>query len=311
MFRTIMVPLDGSALADYALSYAARLARRTDATLHLVRVVEPPTAWGEHPIMGPTFMPATYHDEVMNAITDEADTHLQASADRLSRTGLQVETARLEGFITPALVDYERTAHIDLVTMCGNGRTGLARLAFGSVADRLLRQGIAPVLRVRPFGAVGVLPSALVPLDGSSHAEAALDAVEDLFHRQVVREARLLRVIGAAREGPEAESYLEAIARRLERRSVACRYQVVMGEVARSIKEQAGADQLVVMATHGYSGLARLARGSVAEEVARGNAAAVLLIRDAPKMQAKVSLLPTHAERVSVREPALTRLSGT
>ncbi|MGH2344138.1 MAG: universal stress protein [Chloroflexota bacterium] len=311
MFRNILVPLDGSALADYALSYAARLARRTDATLHLARVVEPPAVWLAPPVMGPTFMPATYHDEVMSAMIDAATTHLQAAADRLTRTGLRVEVAQLEGFITPALVDYERSAHIDLVTMCGNGRSGLARLAFGSVSDRLLRHGSAPVLRVRPFGAQAVLPQALVPLDGSPHAEEALDVVKHLAGRQVVRGIDLLRVIGAAREGPEAEDYLEAVAQRLERHGLACRYQVVLGEAARSIKEQAGADQLVVMATHGRSGPARLVRGSVAEEVARGNVAAVLLVREAPKIKANVSILPAPAVRARVPEHALTRVSGT
>jgi nucleotide-binding universal stress UspA family protein len=126
----------------------------------------------------------------------------------------------------------------------------------------------------------------------------------------VVHEVRLLRVIGAAEEGPEAEGYLAAVAKRLGRPGLACRYQVVMGEVARSIREQAGADQLVVMATHGRGDLARLVRGSVADKVARGNVAAVLVVREAPSMMANVSVLPTQAERAKVREHAPARASG-
>src|SRR5665213_1995679 len=116
MFRNILVPLDGSALADYALTYAARLARRTDATLHLVRVVEPPLMW-QGPGMEGTYMAATRRDEVMTTMSDQAATHLPAAADRLARTGLHLETAQLEGLTTSALLNYDRSASIDLVIM--------------------------------------------------------------------------------------------------------------------------------------------------------------------------------------------------
>lgn len=310
MFRTIMVPLDGSALADYALTCAAPLAGRLGAVLHLVRVVEPSAAWSASPIMGSPYIPDRFDDETIRAMAEAADTHLQATARRLTQTGLHVQVARLDGFTTAALLDYERSARIDLVAMCAHGRGGLARLAFGSVADCLVRQGSAPVLRVRPFGAPAVFPQALVPLDGSARAEAALDLVGQLARHQVVHEVRLLRVIGAAEEGPEAEAYLAAVARRLERPGLVCRYQVVMGEVARSIREQAGADQLVVMATHGRGGLARIVRGSMAEEVARGNVAAVLTVREAPVMPANLSVLPTQPEHARVRDDMLSRSSG-
>jgi len=310
MFRNILVPLDGSALADYALPYAARLARRTDATLHLARVVEPPIMW-QGPGMEGTYMAATRRDEVMTTLIDQATTHLQAAADRLARTGIRLETARLEGLTTAALLDYERSASIDLVTMCGKGRTGLPRLLFGSVADRLLREGNAPVLRVRPFRSTAVLPQALIPLDGSVRAETALDVVEQLVRRQVVREVRLLRVIGAAMEGPEAERYLEALGQRLERQAIPCRFHVVMGDVARSIREQAGTDTLVVMAGRGRHRLVRLARGSVTDRVTRGNVAAVLLVRETPRIRANLSILPIHAKPAGVGDRALTRMIGS
>jgi nucleotide-binding universal stress UspA family protein len=310
MFRAILVPLDGSALADYALAWAVPLARRTDATLHLARVVEPPTAWLAPPTIGSPYLPDRFHDEALRAMAETAAIHLQATARHLSQTGLRVEVAQLDGFTTSALLDYERSAHIDLVTMCGRGRGGLVRLIFGSVADDLVHNGSAPVLRVRSFGAPTTFPQALAPLDGSPHAEAALDVVEQLAHHEVVRAVRLLRVIGAAEEGPEAESYLAAVAKRLERSGIACRYQVVMGKVAQSIREQAGADHLVVMATRGREGLARIVRGSVADKVACGNVAAVLAVREAPSMKASVSVLPTLAERARVREQAIVRASG-
>ncbi len=308
MFRNILVPLDGSALADYALSYAARLARRTDATLHLVRVVEPLVMW-QGPGMEGTFTSAGVQEEITRRMIDTARAHLRIAADRLARTGLCLKTAQLDGYTTPSLLAYEQSAHIDLVAMCSKGRTGPARLVFGSLADQLLRRGSAPILRVRPFGAAAILPQALVPLDGSPHAETALDVAEHLAQRQVIRDVCLLRVIGAAKEGPEAENYLELIGQRLERQGIACGRRVMMGDVAQSIKEQAATDQLVVMATYGRSDLARLVRGSVVDRVVSGNVAAVLLVRAGPKRNAKVSILPTRAERSKAYEQVLTRVN--
>src|SRR5581483_6666272 len=109
MFRNILVPLDGSQLADYALSFAARLARRTDANLHLVRVVEPPVMW-QGPGMEGTYSSAEHQQEVMSRMIDAASAHLRTAANRLARTGLCVKTAQLEGPAAPSLLAYERSA---------------------------------------------------------------------------------------------------------------------------------------------------------------------------------------------------------
>src|SRR5438094_604424 len=89
------------------------------------------------------------------------------------------------------------------------------------LAERLLRHGTAPVLLVRPFGDPVSLAHAVVPLDGSERAEEALRVVDQLA-RYVVHEVTVLRVIGAAAEGPEAERYLEEVARRLTQTHLAC-----------------------------------------------------------------------------------------
>jgi nucleotide-binding universal stress UspA family protein len=86
-------------------------------------------------------------------------------------------------------------------------------------------------------------------------------------------------VIGAAEEGPEAERYLDEVARRLTQEHLACRRRVEPGDPAETIIDVAGTDKLVVMATRGRTGLMRWALGSVADRVARGGAAAVLLVR--------------------------------
>src|SRR5436305_1836440 len=110
----------------------------------------------------------------------------------------------------------------------------------------------------------------MVPLDGSALAERALPCAERLARASgatlhavlaglegiAVREVTLLRVIAAPQEGPEAERYLAAVARRLPTTlSVRCR--VEQGDPAERIAAVAGTEALVVMATHGRIGLAR------------------------------------------------------
>src|SRR5919202_7128286 len=276
MFQQIMVPLDGSELAERALPCAARLGVATGATLHLVHVVElaPPLTWP----FAPAYLPGSVYDDLVAQEIQQATAYLDKMRERVAAGGVHVRTEQMVGYAAATLLDYERDAGIDLVVMCGHGRTGLARFALGSVAEHLLRHGTAPVLLVRPFGDPVSLEHAVVPLDGSALAEEALRVVKGLAP-DVVREVTLVRAI----EGPErrsgAENYLAEAAQQLQVDHLACRRQVELGNAAQVILDVAGPDKLVVMATHGRSGLTRWALGSVADRVAHGGAAAVLLVR--------------------------------
>jgi nucleotide-binding universal stress UspA family protein len=276
MFQQIMVPLDGSELAERALPCAERLGVATGATLHLVHVVElaPPLTWP----FAPAYLPGSVYDNVVAQETQQATAYLDKMRERVAAGGVHVRTEQMVGYAAATLLDYERDAGIDLVVMCSHGRTGLARFALGSVAERLLHHGTAPVLLVRPFGDPVSLEHAVVPLDGSERAEEALRVVDHLA-RSVVHEVTLLRVLGAAEEGPEAERYLEEVAARLTQKHLACSRRVTQGDSAEAILDVAGTDKLVVMATRGRSGLMRWALGSVADRVAHGGVAAVLLVR--------------------------------
>ena len=276
MFQQIMVPLDGSELAERALPWAERLGVATGATLHLVHVIElvPPPE-------GPfalAYAPGGIHGDLVAQETQQATAYLDTMRERVAAGGVHVRTEQKVGYAAATLLDYERDAGIELVVMCSHGRTGLARFALGSVAEHLLRHGTAPVLLVRPFGDPVSLEHAVVPLDGSERAEKALQVVDQLA-RSVVHEVTLLRVIGAAQEGPEAERYLDEVAPRLTQEHLACWRRVAQGDPAGTIVDVAGTDKLVVLATRGRSGLMRWALGSVADRVAHGGAAAVLLVR--------------------------------
>jgi nucleotide-binding universal stress UspA family protein len=276
MFQQIMVPLDGSELAERALPCAARLGVATGATLHLVHVVElmpPPT--------GPfalAYAPGGIHGDLVAQETQQATAYLDKMRERVAAGGVHVRTEQMLGLAAATLLDYERDAGIDLVVMCSHGRSGLARFALGSVAEHLLRHGTAPVLLVRPFGDPVSLEHAVVPLDGSAPAEEALRVVKGLAP-DVVREVTLVRAIEGPERRSEAENYLAEAAQQLQVDHLACRRQVELGNAAQVILDVAGTDKLVVMATHGRSGLTRWALGSVADRVAHGGVGAVLLVR--------------------------------
>jgi nucleotide-binding universal stress UspA family protein len=280
MFQQIMVPLDGSEVAERALPCAERLARLAGATVHLVRVIESPPdpsrmVWVPDMVGA---VPTGMYADLVAAETRQATVYLDKMHAQVTAAGLRAQAAPLTGHAAAALLDYERAAGIDLVVMCSHGRSGLARFAFGSVADRLLRHGVAPVLLVRAFGAPVTLEHAVVPLDGSARAEEALRVVDALAH-DGLRAVTLLRVIDAPDQGPQAERYLVEVAQRLQPAPLVPQCRVEQGDPAAAIIATAGAAELVVMATHGRSGLTRWALGSVADRVMRGGVAGVLLVR--------------------------------
>lgn len=289
MLQQILVPLDGSDRGERALPVAARLAAATGATLHLVRVVEPPAV-----STSALYAPVNVYDDLLASERGEAAAYLgraaayldriRAGADNNAEEG-SVRIAHPTGDVVATLLDYEHDAGIDLVVLCSHGRGGVARFVLGSVAARLLRHGAAPTLLVAAWGAPVVLERAVVPLDGSVAAEEALRMVEGLAC-SVVREVLLLRAVGVATAVPEAERYLRAVAGRLTREHLACHWRVTHDDPAEAIVDAAGTDAFVVMAaygcahrTPGQSRLAHWALDSVAERVAHGGAAGVLLVR--------------------------------
>lgn len=270
MFRKIMVPLDGSDRAERALPVAVQLTNALGAALHLVRVDELLANLTSTPL--PPYLPEGAYEADLAL----AKSYLTSVYERLSRESLLVRMELLTGSAPSALLDYELAADIDLLVMCSHGRSGIARFTLGSVAERLLRYGAAPVLLVRSHGDPPALERAVVPLDGSARSEAALAVVKSLAGT-VLREVTVLRVIGEGEDEAEAGAYLAA--QQPVQPDLVWRQKVVRGDPAEAIIDVAGEDTLVIMATHGRTGLTRWALGSVADRVARGGVAGVLLAR--------------------------------
>jgi len=137
-FEKILVPLDGSALAESALARAALFAANDDTTLMLIRAAEAYTLPGVDPT------------EAQVEVVREAEEYLGAVAARLEREGLKkVETSVWYGPAASAIVEAARLRKADLIVMSTHGRSGLGRLILGSVAESVLRGTTTPILLLR------------------------------------------------------------------------------------------------------------------------------------------------------------------
>ncbi len=133
----ILVPLDGSALAESAVGKALELADGS-ATLMLLRAAEAHTLPG----MDPT--------EAQVQVVSEAEAYLADVAARLTAQGVKsVETSVWYGSADSAIVDAARLRKVDLIVMSTHGRSGLGRLILGSVAESVLRGTTTPILLLR------------------------------------------------------------------------------------------------------------------------------------------------------------------
>jgi nucleotide-binding universal stress UspA family protein len=292
MFKDVMLPLDGSVLADRALPLAVDVARRCGARLHLVRVHAASVPTAEVVVM-------SNYDEM---IRDWERDSLAAGLKRALDAHVVSTAELLEGPVVDGLQRYTLAADIDLIVMSTHGRSGVARLVLGSVAEHMLRNATAPLLLLQT-GTVGEpkelpdLKRILVPLDGTPEAEEILPYAID-FAQLARAEIILLQVapvpvsaipavpVGALPYVPRfgqtwQPKYLDTIRANLPA-EIRVREIVLEGFGAADAIVQCATSKdvdLIAMATHGRSGWSRLAHGSVAERVLRHTDTAVLLKR--------------------------------
>jgi nucleotide-binding universal stress UspA family protein len=150
--KTILVPLDGSPIAEAAVTPAVELARTSSARLILLRAAQ------AHP--RPMADPIEAQIDVMR----EAEEYLVTARARVLAAGVgDVETSAWYGPAVEAIVEAARHRHADLIVMSSHGRSGVARLVMGSVTERVLRSTRVPVLVIRPDGVPIEAPSMGAP----------------------------------------------------------------------------------------------------------------------------------------------------
>jgi nucleotide-binding universal stress UspA family protein len=141
--RRILVPLDGSPVAEQILPTVTTVAQALSAELILFQV---PIAYVSGWMTGEWYLPI---QGVLDTAEENSDSYLRTVADHLKEQGLDVAISTSIGAVADCIVEYAEANEVDLIAMCTHGRTGLARWALGSVADRVLRAGSTPILLVR------------------------------------------------------------------------------------------------------------------------------------------------------------------
>jgi nucleotide-binding universal stress UspA family protein len=293
MKQPILVPLDGSVLAERALPFAEALAEASGSPLLLLCASYVANVPG-----------LDVADEQARMVTD-SELYLRRVATRLRRQEFAVETCAPYGLARQVIVREARVRRAWLIVMATHGRGGLGRALYGSVADGVVRQAPVPVLLLRAWHSGdnkarlrGSGPI-LVPLDRSAYAEEVLPIARTLVS---VLETRLILAqaipppdpvlttdgmavapFGEDREVAEREAreYLARLAATFAEQGICVETIVRHGEPAATIAaiaEEQGA-ALTVLATHGRTGLDRLLMGSVAEQIVRHGATPVMLVR--------------------------------
>jgi nucleotide-binding universal stress UspA family protein len=272
MITNVLVPLDGSPLAEAALPYAKVIVRRTGASLMLVRAARNRSPLGD----------VTYQQQ--HSTLANADDYLALVADDLAVQGYHVNTGvPYGGSAAEWIVEETELRHADFIVMATHDRIGPDRWLHGSVAEVVVNRASVPVMLVRGQSAdelaqrlQSTAPVIIVPLDGSEVAEAVLPEARSLA---LTFAARVILVGVVPNVRAEARSYLDDCAGRVGTTNV----QTVLreGDPAAEIAAVAHyhAAAAVVMATHGRTGIARSILGSVAGGVLHQSACPVVLIR--------------------------------
>jgi nucleotide-binding universal stress UspA family protein len=274
MYNRILVPLDGSEVAEAALPRAEALARLAPSTLYLLRAAPP--------------------EEELAAAT-----YLETVAARLRARDLVVETLPVPGEPAAMIVWEAVQRHADVIVMSTHGRSGRGRGVLGSVADQVLHRTARPVLLVQADESpAGPWPCRiLVPLDGSELAEDALvharalaggggeillyEAIAPTTPGDAPRAENAIAQEMLAETQADAERYLDTVAAAPRAAGYRVRTAAEHGRPVERIVSYARQEQvdLIVISSHGRSGVARWLLGSVADELVRLGPAPLLLLR--------------------------------
>lgn len=286
MFDKILVPLDGSELAERALDPAYTLAQKGGGEVILLRVPVEAAMLGTH-LSGYGFVGA---DPAAPMFHHDADEYMAVIKRRHPPTGFTLHTKVIEGDVAGVIVDTAADERVDLLIISTHGYSGFTRWMLGSITERVLHSATCPVLAVRSSRPI---QNVLVTLDGSPLAEQALVPALEIAYRLDSQVTLLTAVPGKPARGDdpdrqhafasqeEATAYLQGVVEKHARPGQAIQTEVRVGPAAPTIlgyAERHGTD-LLAMATHGYTGVRRWVYGSVTDRVLRGVYCDLLVVR--------------------------------
>jgi nucleotide-binding universal stress UspA family protein len=307
MFNKILVPLDGSELAEQALSPALALATaaardgQVEPEIILLRVPVAEKMFVRYPAKYAILPP----EQSLEYARHESCEYVAAVSAQSVRSGVTIREAgkqyklMLVDDVASAIVETAFIEDVDLIAMSTHGRSGFSRWMLGSVTERVLHQVHRPVMVVRTEEPINHI---LITLDGTPLAEAAVEPgmaiarclgcrvtllrVATMPTLEQASAAELEQVERGLSDGMrerfyrEIRHYLDSVGQPYRAEGLQVESLAIGGPVASAIVETAEifGNQLIVMATHGRTGLRRWLQGSVTEKVLHGAHCSMLII---------------------------------
>ena len=295
MYEKILVPLDGSDLAEIALPYAEELAGALGCDITLIHVSESADEKYEN-------MHQLYIEKIVEATIQDAEKFRKNKRAKK----IKVSSVHLTGHVAEQIVDYADKENIGLIVMTTHGRSGIRRWILGNVAAKVVRATDRPIALIRakdtpPEARAERINKILVPLDGSKASEVVIPHVSELASKlkaevvlfQVVAPSYFVYAIpGEAVLQPHSPEdlqnmiensklYLDKVGAEFRDKGIETTSEVGIGGPAEEIIRIAGEIQvdMVAMSTHGHSSISLWAFGSNADKVLHAGDTPVLLVR--------------------------------
>lgn len=296
MYQRLLVPLDGSRLAESVLPVAGTLAELVSGSIQLLHVIEKAA-------------PSSIHGDTHLQTVEQAERYLGEIADRLKARGLPVEShvhTVPQVDLPQAIAEHGHELRQDLIVLCTHGSSGLRRFVFGSNAEQVLSHGITPVLLIQPddkgqaqpFGPRRILalldqnPATRRVLDTGAELATAAGARLDLLwvvptpgHVAAEQAASSRMIPQTTRHvldlmAEEAAGFLEQEVQRLVKESIIASGRVERGQTAAELVRVAGeiGADLVIIAALGVAGMSAFWADALTRKVAGTYSGALLLI---------------------------------
>ena len=320
MFDPILVPLDGSQLAECVLPHAAAFARSFDAEITLLRILE----------KNQTGVSAQLFDLLNWQIQKtKATLYLEEIKARFIESNIQTRTIVLEGLVPEGITDCAQNEGMKLIILSSHGRHGMTQWGLSSITQKIILSAPTSVLIVRahpqniPTDELAETPlyqRILVPLDGSQRAENVLPIVMQLahVHKPTIHLVHVVQTPEMARQMPptqedidlakhvvarnreEAGHYLEQVKSRSYLQGIDVKTHLMTSDhTAASLHQVVEQEQIdmVTLSAHGYSGKHQWPYGSVASNFILYGKVSLLIVQDMPAKQELKPLELSSRER--------------
>ncbi|MDI6769658.1 MAG: universal stress protein [Anaerolineales bacterium] len=302
MFKHILVPLDGSVLAECVFPHVSAMAQAAEARISLIHVLESSRAHA------PAIDPLDWH-----MVKATAEAYLNETSVRLKTAGLQVESYLVEGQVTECIIKFAHQNDVDLIVLSSHGRSGLSDWNVSSVVQKIIPRIYISTFIVRAYQPIASTLTdlhyrrLLVPLDGSQRAECVIPALVLLarFHKSQLFLMHSVRKPEMLCRVPLVPEELELVERLTERnRTEATKYmEQICSQLPQDIDvhlliNDDGADSLhdlvekeeidlVILSAHGHSGRSRRPYGSVTLNFIAYGTTPLLIVQDISRDEAK------------------------